>query len=130
MPPGLEIQPDGSLAKTGGGAVVEEAVTVTAKRGFFRRVFGKVGRLLGFGAGPVTGAAHIIIGEMIDSQQVGGGDADIGVNEYGFSLDRRDTFLNGEFAPHRLTEDAIYYRVFSDPERMKGPFLTETHFTG
>jgi hypothetical protein len=50
-PPGYEIKPDGTLTKTGGEAVVEEAVTVTAKRGLFRRVFSRVGRFLGFGGG-------------------------------------------------------------------------------
>lgn len=45
-PPGFEVKPDGTLTKTGGGAVVEEAVTVTAKRGLFRRAFSRIGRLL------------------------------------------------------------------------------------
>jgi RHS repeat-associated protein len=120
-PPGFEIRPDGTLVKSGGGAVVEEAVTVTAKRGIFGRLFGKVGRLLGFGGGPVTGAAHIIIGEMINPQPVGGGDADLGPNSYPWlTPEIQSTFLNGEVSPYRLEHDTTFFRYFG-PTPMIGP---------
>jgi RHS repeat-associated protein len=120
-PPGFEIKPDGTLTKTGGGAVVEETVTATAKRGFFKRVFSKVGRFLGFGGGPVTGAAHIIIGEMIDPQPVGGGDADLGYASMPWMTEEvQGTFAGNVYNPHRLTQDATFYRYF-DAGHMIGP---------
>jgi RHS repeat-associated protein len=122
VPEGYEIREDGSLVKKDGSAVIQEKVTIKPKKGFFRRVFGRFGRIFG-------GAAGHIVAEMIDPDVVGGGDADLGVKDYGFALDRRDTFLDGRFSPHRLTQDTIFYRVFSDPERMKGMYLTDQYFT-
>ncbi len=119
-PPGFEIKPDGTLTKTGGGAVVEEAVTVTAERGIFRRVFSRIGRLLGFGGGPISGAAAVFMGEMIDPQPTGGGDADLGYNSYPWLTPRiQASFLNGQFSPHRLQQDTTYYRYFG-PTPMMG----------
>ena len=131
-PPGFEIKPDGTLTKTGGGAVVEEAVTVTPKRGFFKRVFSKVGRFFGFGGGPITGAAHVIVHEMINPQPVGGGDADLGINSYPWlTPEIQASFLNGQFAPHRLQQDTTYYRYFG-PNPMIGPgvaYLSANNFS-
>jgi RHS repeat-associated protein len=120
-PPGFEIKPDGTLTKTGGGAVVEEAVTVTPKRGFFRRVFSRVGRVLGFGGGPISGAASIFLHEMINPEPAGGGDADLGFSSYPWlTPEIQSSFLNGQFHPHRLQQDTTYYRYFG-PNPMIGP---------
>jgi RHS repeat-associated protein len=120
-PPGYEIKPDGTLTKTGGKAVVEEAVTVTAKRGLFRRVFSRVGRFLGFGGGPIGGAGHILIGDMIDPQPVGGGDADLGYASMPWLTEEvQGTFAGNVFNPHRLEQDTTFYRYF-DAGHMIGP---------
>ena len=127
VPEGYEIKEDGSLVRKGGGAVVEETVEVKiAKQRLFKRVWRAVrGAVL---RGPIGGAAHIILGEMIDPEPVGGGDADLGEKELGFAYDVQDTFLNRQFSPTRLKEDTIFYRVYSDPARMKGRFLTDHNF--
>ena len=126
VPEGFEIKEDGSLAKKGGGAVIRETVEVTAKRGIFSRIFGTVRRA--FTRGPIGGAATVFVGEMIDPESVGGGDADLGEKELGFALNMQHTFMERRFTPERLQEDRVFYRVFSDPARMKGGFLTEQYF--
>ncbi len=121
VPSGYETLPDGTLAKKGGGAVIEESVTVSAKRGFFKRVLGRLGRVLGFAGGRVGGAAGHIVAEMIDPQPVGGGDADLGISSHpwltpGIQL----TFSNGRFYAHRLEQETIFFRYFGPTPMIGG----------
>jgi hypothetical protein len=108
-------------------AVVEEQVEVKiAKQRLFKRVWRAVRRsVLG---GPIGGAAHVIFGEMIDPELLVGVDAGLGEKELGFAYEVQDTFLNRQFSPTRLTQDTIFYRVYIDPARVKGKFLTDQYF--
>ena len=123
VPDGYEIKEDGTLTRKGGGAVLKETVNVSTKRGFFSRLFRGIGRVFG-------GAGSVFLGEMINpSQTVGGGDADIADKDLDFAYRFRNTFRDGWMTPERLKEDTVFYRVFSNPDRMKGAFLTEHRFT-
>jgi RHS repeat-associated protein len=124
VPEGYEIKPDGSLVKTGGGPVVNESVNVKIPRPSRLK---RAARALGWG--PIMGALQVFLGEMIDPDPVGGADADLGPNDVGFAMDYQNTFMDGRFTPERLDHDEVFYRVYSDPARMQGRFLTATYFT-
>src|SRR4029079_10099163 len=104
----------GSLARKGGGAVIEETVVVDGsvkvkpKRSFFGRAVRWVGR--GVTGGPIGGAIKIFVSLMedpgiVESGVTGGGNADLGPNDVGFAMDYQKTFLEGRFDPERLDHD-------------------------
>ena len=137
VPEGYEIRPDGSLARSGGGAVVNETVVVNGsvqvkpKRNFFSRAFRTLGRSVGR---PLFGAANIFIGWMIHPEELdggvtGGGSADIHLDDWEFADKYLDTFQGRIYTPETLDHDEIFYRVYSDPAAMQGKFLTSIYFT-
>jgi RHS repeat-associated protein len=138
VPEGFELRSDGALQRKGGVDIIQETVVVDGsvkakpKRSFFGRAFRFVGRTVS--GGPIGGAIRIFVSLMQDPGIVeggvtGGGNADLGPNDVGFAMDAQDTFLDHRFDPERLDHDEVFYRVYSDPARMKGPFLTADYFT-
>jgi hypothetical protein len=67
-PEGWEYRVDGSLARKGAQEVIAEVTVTAAKKGLLRRLFGSLGRHLGFMGGPLTEAAIEFGAEMIDPQ--------------------------------------------------------------
>lgn len=125
-PEGYEWTKGGELVRRGGEAIIEETVTTTAKRGFFRRALGFFGKIGKFFRGP----AGVFLDEMINpSQTVGGGDDSVPILEDNL-LKTFEMDANGRYTtPEHLKQDEVFFRVFGGPSKMKGRFFTATPYT-
>ena len=119
LPDGFEMREDGTLIRKDGDGVLQETVEIREslesrpKRSWWRRAGGFLGRGI---RGGVRGALDILIGEMIEpSQTAGGGDADLGPASMPWMTSAvRATFMGGNYTPHRLTRDTLFYRYFDE----------------